>query len=369
MKNLFKSAPKTNAAAILEHLENMEKKNRYLNEDMISLYPEQPSDIVKSYLDKSVQEAQDNARYQSFIKFSEDMKNDLLSTAIFESCVYPVLEMNFAKDREAQLAYKTVSDFVLKEGYYNLINKFKYENYYLAEMANLVESYANDVISEADEKIKEGLSEKDAYNIENQKIDDFILNSRDIVPKDITKTIQDRVQNSINDFVDENKTNKFKIKEIYDNAKMKIAQADGVEDGEAIQQEALRFARGQERTLITECATNLFGSIVKIMTESVFAIKSLQETYMDKDNGSNKVNFSKVVGDASAIFTVMESMNTLGIITVNEDYVKNTIDELKQSMADTIENEKLDPIKNTHVQNMDTDNELPVNTIDDNTVE
>ena len=361
MKNLFTTAPKTNASAILEYLENADKKKQALSEDSISLYPDTPSEMEMLVNNARMHEANMDYQRASFAKFSEEVRNDLLSTAIFESAVRPVLEMNFAKEREEQLAYKTVSDFVIKEGYMNLIDQFKYKNYYLAELANLVTSYADYAISEADEKIKEGLSEKDAYTIENQKIDDFILNARDIVPKDITKTIQDRVQDSINDFVDENKSNKFKIKEIYDNAKMKIAQADGLEDSEAIQQEALRFARGQERKLITECATNLFGSIVKVMTESVFAIKSLKEAYMDTDNGSSKINFSKVVGDASAIFTVMEGMNTLGIITVDEDYVKNTIGELKQSMADTIENEKLDPIKDDHERiSNDDDNELPV---------
>ena len=63
----------------------------------------------------------------------------------------------------------------------------------------------------------------------------------------------------------------------------------------------------------------------------------------------------------------MEGMNTLGIITVDEDYVKNTIEELKQSMADTIENEKLDPIKDDHERISDDDNELPVDPETDTT--
>ena len=357
MKNLFTTAPKTNASAILEHL-NMndeQKKQQDLMEDSIVLYPENESSIAQTIADNKLQE---NMSYASAVAFREGVQNTLMITAIFEGAVAPVLEMNLATAREKKLAHKTVSDYVLKEGYYNLLDHFKYKNYYLAEFAMLIDDYATSIISETEEQVKEGLSEKDAYTIENQKIDNFILNARDIVPKDITKEIQDRVQDSINDFVDENKANKFKIKEIYDNAKMKISQADGYDD---IQQEALNYARAQERKLVTESETNLFGSIVKIMTESVIAIKSLKEAYMDTtDTGINKINFSKVVGDTTAIFTVMEAMNTLGIINADEDYVKNTVAELKQSMADTIDAEKLDPIKDDHEQIKDSDSdELP----------
>lgn len=331
---LFKNRIKTNAAAIQEHLQYMENQKRksILNEDLIELYPkqEEPNYYQESVNRKMIGAAAVKRR----AAFCEEVKKELMYHCIFDGVMAPILEANLANTHEIDLTSKTVYNFITEQKDINdLIDKFKYKNYYLAEFAQLVEKYTDLICETADDKMKEGLSEKDAYGIENEKIDDFILNAKDVVPNDITSTIRDRVEDSINDFVDENKKNKFEIKKIYDKAKENIAMADG--DNE-VQQEELRIARRKERA-ITEQATNVFGAIVHILTESVYKVKSLQESYMNKS--SNRVDFARVVGDAKCLFTFMEAMNTMNIIDADETYVKEAIDDLKSSMDDVVARE------------------------------
>ena len=320
---------RSNASIIKEHLESLDKIANPIHEDLIDLYPQQNKE-ENFYLESmnKIQESR-NARDRR-ISFRENVTNELLFHAMYDGIIAPVMESAMSNTHEKTLAQNTISDFIQQEGAEELIEKFKYKNFYLAEFAQLIDQYTDIICEEADDKIREGLSEKDAYTIENQKIDDFILNAQDVVPNDITKCIQDRVEDSINDFIDDNKKNKFEIKKIYDKAKEKISQADGDPD---VQQEALNTARRKERA-ITECDTNVFGSMVRIMVESVYKIAPLKEAY-SKSN-SDRIDYTKVVGDTRTIYTFMEAMNTLGIIEADETYVKDTINNLKNSMDDTV---------------------------------
>ena len=119
-----------------------------------------------------------------------------------------------------------------------------------------------------------------------------------------------------------------------------------------IQQEALRIAKRKEMK-ITESSTNVFGAMVKILTESAMTIPSLQEAYLDE---SGRVDFETIIGETKAIYTFMEALNTIGVINVNEDFLNTTLAGMKASIDDFTSNNIIkDPLDNSNKITKDED--------------
>ena len=327
---------KSRAALILEQLE-ADKKQRALNEDsLVELYPKQPGMTYqhKRILDEEMR----TAAHKQLTIFQEDVMKELFFQAIYNGVCAPVLEQTFANSHHRDIMINATRDFINEHNVYELLDDWKYKNIYLAEFANIIQETYELITETAKDKLKEGLTEKDAYQIENEKIDNFIIDTKDIIPDDITKTIVNRVEDSINDFVNDNKTNRTKVMEIYDKAKDKISQAeeitqDPVEQQE-IQQEALRTAKRQELA-ITESNTNVFGALTKILVEAAMKVPTLQSTYLQE---SGKVDLEHVLADARTMYTFMEALNTLDIIKADEKYVSDTLTSLKESVEKTVNN-------------------------------
>jgi hypothetical protein len=67
--------------------------------------------------------------------------------------------------------------------------------------------------------------------------------------------------------------------------------------------------------------------MVESMAASVRKTSVLQEQYMDENS---KLNYGRLCNDTRVMYTVLEMANTLGIIDVNESYIKRMIKELKE---------------------------------------
>lgn len=329
MEIMLKGKNKTRAQLVKEQME----LDRQKNTGMINLYPE--TEEPNYYMKKSMLEAATTQSYKRLSTFQENTMKELVFQSIYGNMIMPVLEAGFANEHQKELAAKSVIDFVNESDVYERLNNWKYRNIYLAEFAQQIEKTYKLITETAKDKLKEGLTEKDAYTIENEKIDDFLIDTKDIIPPDITKTIMNRVEDSINDFIADNKVNKLKVMEIYNKAQNKIAMADGDKE---IQESALRQAKRQEKA-ITESPTNVFGAMTRIMVESVMKIKPLNEAYT---NESGKVNFEKVLGDVRVIYTFMEAMNTLGVIDATPEYIHKTLQGMRESMDKISQDEKME---------------------------
>ena len=225
----------------------------------------------------------------------------------------------------------------------NILMQSKYKNVYLAEMTILTEKAIDTMCKKAKCKMKEGLSEKDAYEIEDQDVNDFIINIKDRIPKDITKTITDRVQDSIDDFVETNRQNKLELKKIYDNTKSKIDELkdreasqndmmnpvpDSPEAVEQMKEEYIRIAKRKELSILEQEFT-VFDAISRIILESVHSVGVLKEAYSNK---YNNIKYDKVVDDATAIYTFIEALNSFDLITADKAYLKKTLNDMRNSI-------------------------------------
>lgn len=321
---MYKRRLKTNAESILEYLEEQEKQTQ--KDSMIDLYPQAYTPFTEDneYIKFENRQRELNNSRKKFQEFQETAMDALVYHCLFDGMLRPVLESDYANNHQLELGSSLVWKFVQEEGSTNLYNRFKNTNIYLNEFSNCIDYWHPYIVNEAKDKIKEGLSEKDALAIEDGDINNFVFDIKKSIPNDVNKIIQDRVSDSITDFIDENKKNKAQVEDIYNKAKEQMVQYDDP----VIQQEALRMAKSKERAIL-EKDTNVFSSMANIMVESVHKIDVLKESYT---GSNNRLDFKKVIDDTKVMYTFLECLNTLNVIDVNEEYLTKTINDMRNSI-------------------------------------
>lgn len=322
---IYKRTPKTNAQARLDYLKS-------LQEQTIPLYENKKPSKPKVSISDRIFEI-NKARNQAFkeqYEYLDEAQNVLLSNALYYSVLNPVLEEFGASTHEKNIGAEIISNFIQEQNISELLEDWKHKSIYLAELANVVDCHTDKYKNRINQLSPENKNQED-YQIEDDEINDLIFDTKDIIPKDITKTISDRIEDSVDQFIDTAKKNKFEIKKIYDKAKEKVDKAKTSDDMnmtsddiQEIQNEAVRFAKRKEREIL-EQNTNVFGYMVNSVMKSIHEDKVLKESY---SNEYNNINFNNIVNDTRVIYSVLEAFNTLNIITVNENYLHNILKEM-----------------------------------------
>lgn len=318
---IYKRTPKTNAQARLDYLKSMQ-------EQTIPLYENKPVEQEVSLSDRifEINKARNQAFKEQY-EYLDEAQSVLLTNALFYSILNPVLEEFGASTHEKNVGAGIITNFIQEQNIPELLEDWKHKSIYLAEIANAVDKHTNNYKN----RISKLNSNNDDYQIEDEEINDLIFDTKNIIPKDITKLISDRVEDSVDQFIDTAKKNKFEIKKIYDKAKEKIDKAKASEnidmtsdDIQQIQNEAVSFAKKKEREIL-EHNTNVFGYMINSVMKSIHEDKVLKESY---SNEYNNLNFNDIVNDTRVIYSMLEAFNTLNIITVNENYLYNTLKEM-----------------------------------------
>lgn len=320
---IYKRTPKSNAQARLEYLKSMQ-------EQTIPLYENKPVEQEVSLSDRifEINKARNQAFKEQY-EYLDEAQSVLLSNALFYSILNPVLEEFGASTHEKNVGAGIITNFIKEQNIPELLEDWKHKSIYLAEIANAVDKHANNYKNRIS-KLNSNKNQED-YQIEDEEINNLVFDTKDIIPKDITKLISDRVEDSVDQFIDTAKKNKFEIKKIYDKAKEKIDKAKASEnidmtsdDIQQIQNEAVSFAKKKEREIL-EQNTNVFGYMINSVMKSIHEDKVLKESY---SNEYNNLNFNDIVNDTRVIYSMLEAFNTLNIITVNENYLYNTLKEM-----------------------------------------
>lgn len=332
----FKRAPKSNASAKLEYLKS-------LQEQSIDLYPRK-EEKQKSYGEQAYDSWMGKKKFDNnWINFAEEAQKTLLTNAIYYAILEPVLKEHASNSHERNVGVGVINDFVNEHNVPELLNEWSHKSIYLADISRTIDQHLTNILEETKTKIKEGLPEEDAFKIEDNDIESFVLDIKDKIPRDVTKIIADRVQDSVDEFIDYNKKNKFEIKKIYDQAKQKIDELDAAEntmdgsqqivvntpeDVQQMQQEAINIAKRKEKAIL-ESPCNVFNSMTQIMLESIHSVDVLKEAYTTE---YNKINFGKVVNDTKVIYSFLECLNTLNMIPINESYITRMLNDMKKSI-------------------------------------
>lgn len=349
---MFKRASKSNADFIREELER-----QALKEDTINLYPDKDVDLNHDFdVYDTYYTKKDKAVVDKDIlnNFSEQVRADLLTKCLYDGMLKKVLKEQYANKHEKALAKNLVKNFIKEHGTINLINSFKNKSVYLNEWYEDIVTYHDAIMEQATAvAVSVGIPEKNIFEIEDKTIKDFIIDTKDTIPHDITKIITNRVEDAVSDFVDSNKKQKEELRKVYEKAKQKLDTIDNMDDtinsndplmqdfnGDPnteldpkynVQQEAVRMIRSKQRSF-REQAKNVFSIMTDNTLEVIHRNQIIKEAYTTGLN--NRIDFQKLVNDTKVMYSFMECVNTLGIVDLDENEIASILNKMKNSIRE-----------------------------------
>lgn len=349
---MFKRASKSNADFIREELER-----QALKEDTINLYPDKDVDLNHDFdVYDTYYTKKDKAVVDKDIlnNFSEQVRTDLLTKCLYDGMLKKVLKEQYANKHEKALAKNLVKNFIKEHGTINLINSFKNKSVYLNEWYEDIVAYHDAIMEQATAvAVSVGIPEKNIFEIEDKTIKDFIIDTKDTIPHDITKIITNRVEDAVSDFVDSNKKQKEELRKVYEKAKQKLDTIDNMDDtinsndplmqdfnGDPnteldpkynVQQEAVRMIRSKQRSF-REQAKNVFSIMTDNTLEVIHRNQIIKEAYTTGLN--NRIDFQKLVNDTKVMYSFMECVNTLGIVDLDENEIASILNKMKNSIRE-----------------------------------
>lgn len=349
---MFKRASKSNADFIREELER-----QALKEDTINLYPDKDVDLNHDFdVYDTYYAKKDKAVVDKDIlnNFSEQVRTDLLTKCLYDGMLKKVLKEQYANKHEKALAKNLVKNFIKEHGTINLINSFKNKSVYLNEWYEDIVAYHDAIMEQATAvAVSVGIPEKNIFEIEDKTIKDFIIDTKDTIPHDITKIITNRVEDAVSDFVDSNKKQKEELRQVYEKAKQKLDTIDDMDNtinsndplmqdfnGDPnteldpkynVQQEAVRMIRSKQRSF-REQAKNVFSIMTDNTLEVIHRNQIIKEAYTTGLN--NRIDFQKLVNDTKVMYSFMECVNTLGIVDLDENEIASILNKMKNSIRE-----------------------------------
>lgn len=349
---MFKRASKSNADFIREELER-----QALKEDTINLYPDKDVDLNHDFdVYDTYYAKKDKAVVDKDIlnNFSEQVRTDLLTKCLYDGMLKKVLKEQYANKHEKALAKNLVKNFIKEHGTINLINSFKNKSVYLNEWYEDIVAYHDAIMEQATSvAVSVGIPEKNIFEIEDKTIKDFIIDTKDTIPHDITKIIANRVEDAVSDFVDSNKKQKEELRKVYEKAKQKLDTIDDMDNtinsndplmqdfnGDPnteldpkynVQQEAVRMIRSKQRSF-REQAKNVFSIMTDNTLEVIHRNQIIKEAYTTGLN--NRIDFQKLVNDTKVMYSFMECVNTLGIVDLDENEIASILNKMKNSIRE-----------------------------------
>lgn len=257
--------------------------------------------------------------------FSLKLKESLLVSAL------NVTFDNIAKNKqytvhEQNIGHSMIEKFVSEMGVDNLISTIGRKNLILSEYSAIINDTYKTMMNEVSKKLADnneyGVDDDSTYIPDKCEGKKFIDNVMSCTPGKVPIIVQDRVQKSVQDFVDQNVKNKETIKDIYQKAKEKIEKP-----GNDKYQEEITAKAKKDVLAVYESKTNLFGMMVRLNSKSIIKDENLKNHYMLE---SSKLDYKSILKDSVVMYTVLEMVNTLGLITPDKKFISNILKDLQE---------------------------------------
>lgn len=252
------------------------------------------------------------------VTFLENVKSGFLSEAM--SKLYKE-SFGVMTKRDRITAKNLINTFINEQGAGELLNRFKYQNTLVAEMARIVQEHYDMVVESItcdDEECNIPGRAKELH-LDKTIVDDFYKDLVDLDTTEASKLIKDKVTDAMTEFIDQNTQNKLDFEEIINTAKEKITDLKEESAVESTMNEAKRQINEMKRTR----HKNIFHYMVEAISKEAFKdINGIGKQYIHE----SKVDMDGVVNSAKLIYTMLEMLNTTEM--VNKDYIQTYIENL-----------------------------------------
>jgi hypothetical protein len=223
--------------------------------------------------------------------------------------------------RDRITAKNLINTFINEQGAGELLNRFKYQNTLVAEMARIVQEHYDMVVESItcdDEECNIPGRVKELH-LDKTIVDDFYKDLVDLDTTEASKLIKDKVTDAMTEFIDQNTQNKLDFEEIINTAKEKISDLKEESAVESTMNEAKRQINEMKRTR----HKNIFHYMVEAISKEAFKdINGVGKQYIHE----SKVDMDGVVNSAKLIYTMLEMLNTTEM--VSKDYIQTYIENL-----------------------------------------
>lgn len=252
------------------------------------------------------------------VTFLENVKSGFLSEAM--SKLYKE-SFGVMTKRDRITAKNLINTFINEQGAGELLNRFKYQNTLVAEMARIVQEHYDMVVEsitcDDDECNIPGRAKE--LHLDKTIVDDFYKDLVDLDTTEASKLIKDKVTDAMTEFIDQNTQNKLDFEEIINTAKEKISDLKEESAVESTMNEAKRQINEMKRTR----HKNIFHYMVEAISKEAFKdINGVGRQYIHE----SKVDMDGVVNSAKLIYTMLEMLNTTEM--VSKDYIQTYIENL-----------------------------------------
>lgn len=213
-----------------------------------------------------------------------------------------------------------IEGFVKENGSIKLLSDFGRKSLLLAGIA--------DVVKEAHQKVVHSCKENDTKTFKISKtIDDgFFDKLIGLRDEKISEKINQRVCDSLEDFVQSNVNDKLDLEELAEKTASKISE---IKAANAEQQKKIEESYTMQYKMAAQKIkqranrkVTLYEQIMDTMTRSIVTDNSIREAFVLE---SGQLNMGKISGRVNTLYTFLEMLNTTKIVNVNESYIEKIL--------------------------------------------
>lgn len=252
-----------------------------------------------------------------YISFSESVRNALVIESIYKIVSEAVTEETRGNNTSMSILRGMISSYVNETGYDVIMNRMK--------TASVTTSVIHNTITESVSKILEACdkSNPDTFCISQDMKDDFFKALDYSDSESISKEINKRVSDAMDDFITANTKDHEDVEAALQQAKEKM-EANKTNDEELNE---CYSAIGRSKALeVRNRPKGVLHSMISAMCESVMKNKDMQDEFMTE----GKLNMSKIIDRTTLMYTFIESLNTSRIANVDSHFIEEVIADLSK---------------------------------------
>ena len=312
-----------------------ESAKKKIKEKKIKKEKEEEDEEKNKYYDKANKESKVR---ESYLSFKHRLKDTLLCEAIYNiySQAVPTQMTECLTKRGMDIESMErgfIEDFIHEQGSpEKILRKWRTKNSFLSEYASIIDSTYEEILESVDK------NEPDTYGLPTNTKSQFYSQLSQATPDEVVDTIKNRVMDSINNFLDENREMKNAITDIYGNAQTKNATTDD----DAMKESAdVRYpTRTEERisNLKRNRHLSVFGEMTKLVGKNIVMNEDLLYQYINEDTG--RIDSNSVVECSAIMYTFLETCNTIKLVNVDQEYIEKVFNEMEQSITEAAKKRK-----------------------------
>lgn len=275
------------------------------------------SNIMNSMIKENIKRTSANKKYSEFIKsVKESFMNQFIYTIFTESLER--VDPDAVDMVEERVRREMVNSFIKECGGVDaMLREYECKTPLLSDLTETVRRYTNMVVESTKDCNKKDCVDTSEFKIPRDISTSFYdeLNMADF--GDVTLQISNRVLDGIDEFLTGNAMMKANIDQIITTAKQKIASTKA----ESQQEAASLVAKKRITNLKTTNPKTVFDYM---MTEAVMDIMK-DDTTRASFIHEGAFDIDRVALYCKATYTLLETVNTIKLKNVDEDYVKKAL--------------------------------------------